>query len=247
MNVGDEYMGPPATKRYHDTFAKLEGPAVRDAVKDFYEAYAASGGHRVPEAEQVIPPPRTGRGPGTRMRFISRDPKDPEQSIRNTFLTLIDSARERINIETAYFLSDDVVTSLAAAARRGVEVNLITDSGKGYHVPVARKDYQKLLDAGVRIYEYPGLVHTKALSVDGKFATIGSPNFDNISMNRNREVLAVVEDPDWVRKYDEELFKDDMAGDEQGNVTRQLTKIEMPFWKRVGHWIIQWLWPDWAE
>ena len=52
----------------------------------------------------------------------------------------------------------------------------------------SRSYYQELLAAGVVIYEYTeGLLHAKTLSVDRKFAMLGSANLDRRSFDLNYE------------------------------------------------------------
>ncbi len=52
----------------------------------------------------------------------------------------------------------------------------------------SRSYYEELLEAGVRIFEYPlGLLHTKALTLDGRMGMIGSANLDRRSFDLNFE------------------------------------------------------------
>ncbi len=57
--------------------------------------------------------------------------------------------------------------------------------------------YARLLDAGIRIFEYlPGMLHAKVVIVDGKRATLGTANLDYRSLFQNYELNLVSEDPD---------------------------------------------------
>ena len=83
-------------------------------------------------------------------------------------------------------------------AQRGVEVTLIlprrNDSRLVRYASSAY--YQPLLDAGVRLKMYgSGLLHTKAVVVDNRFALFGTVNMDMRSFLLNFEVTMVVEDP----------------------------------------------------
>ena len=58
-----------------------------------------------------------------------------------------------------------------------------------------RSYYEALLEAGVRIHAYKrAFLHTKAVSVDGEVAWLGSCNMDMRSFTLNEEVVALVYD-----------------------------------------------------
>jgi cardiolipin synthase A/B len=59
-----------------------------------------------------------------------------------------------------------------------------------------RRMYGRLLESGVRIFEYePGMTHVKALVVDDLWAVIGTTNVDNRSFEHNDEVNVAIRDP----------------------------------------------------
>ena len=93
----------------------------------------------------------------------------------------------------------NLVGQLEAAARRGVDVRILT-AGPQTDVNIVRHagraSYATLLAAGVRIYEWrPTTLHAKTFVVDGQWSTIGSMNFDNRSMALNDEATLMVLDP----------------------------------------------------
>ena len=62
--------------------------------------------------------------------------------------------------------------------RTNVPANLVAGRGQ----------YEQLLEAGIRIYEYqPTMMHSKTFIVDGMWGSIGSMNFDNRSLAFNNE------------------------------------------------------------
>jgi cardiolipin synthase len=75
-------------------------------------------------------------------------------------------------------------------------------------------DYEPLLEAGVRIWQYqPTMLHAKVITVDGLIATVGSANFDNRSLRTNEEANLVIFDPEVVRVLDRH-FAEDIAHSE---------------------------------
>jgi cardiolipin synthase len=105
----------------------------------------------------------------------------------------IAAAERRVCITNAYCApSDDQVTLLVEAVKRGVEVDLLVP-GKHNDQPLTkaagRHAYGKLLEGGVNIYEYaPSMIHSKTMVVDGMFALLGTSNLDSRSAVINEEL-----------------------------------------------------------
>jgi cardiolipin synthase len=119
---------------------------------------------------------------------------------RTVFQLLMASARKSIQINSPYFVPDrSARRELIRAAQRGVHVQIITP-GKANNHPMTRRSSQRrygpLLQAGIEIYEYqPGMIHKKAMMIDGLWSVIGSTNFDNRSFGLNDEVNLAALDP----------------------------------------------------
>ena len=63
----------------------------------------------------------------------------------------------------------------------------------------SRSHFQDLLDAGVTIYRFNGgLLHSKALTIDGQLALVGTVNLDHRSFWLNFELLMAIYDADLV-------------------------------------------------
>ncbi|HVE87305.1 MAG TPA: phospholipase D-like domain-containing protein [Myxococcales bacterium] len=243
MNTGDAYMGKDTPWRLHDVFARVQGPAVKDVVSAFYDSWAKSGGSKVPDAEKVVPPAPESPD-GVRARIVTHAPHE-DQNIRAAYLAMFDNAKERINVENTFPMSGDLVDSLVAAAQRGVEVRYVVDPSTGLKADIVHNNFQRMLDAGVHIYVYPGPIHTKAISVDGKLASVGSSNVDNMALYRDREIVAMVEDPDFVKRFDAQLFDRDVVGKADGQKTMELPKkLDTPFWTRLRQWAVAFVTPD---
>ena len=101
---------------------------------------------------------------------------------KNAFLNLINQAQNYVYITTPYLVIDyELTESLCNAARRGVDVRIITPGipDKKKIKIMTKSSYPYLLAAGVKIYEYtPGFIHEKNFVSDDKYAVIGTINFD---------------------------------------------------------------------
>ncbi len=128
-----------------------------------------------------------GDGPTERMRAAPQ-----------MFSTLIDSAQNSLIITTPYFVPDaTVIDALCSAAYRQVEVTVIVPrKNDSWVVASASKSfYRKLLQAGVKIYEFnDGLLHSKTLTIDGQAVFLGSSNLDIRSFDLNYENDVLIQD-----------------------------------------------------
>ena len=143
----------------------------------------------------------------------------------------ISGARTSLYITNAYFAPDDnLLDLLLGAARRGVDVRVLT-AGPRTDVRTVRfagrAVYERLLGAGVRIYEWqPAPLHAKAFVAGSLWSTIGSMNFDNRSLAFNDETTLLVHDSAVVAGMDR-MFLEDLR------YSRAITAAEManrPWW-----------------
>jgi len=140
------------------------------------------------------------------------------------FLALINSAQTRAIITSPYFVPDEAMLyAITSACYRGLDVQLfvseIGDQGSVWHAQ--RSYYRDLLQAGVKIWLYPGpyILHAKHLSIDDDVAVIGSSNMDIRSFSLNSEMMLLVRGASFVEQ---------MRAVEQGyrDAGRQLTLEE---------------------
>jgi cardiolipin synthase len=113
-------------------------------------------------------------------------------------LQAIDGARESIRLKIYLITSNEVVAALQGAAQRGVSVRVLIEEepfGGGETNALAS---QELAAGGVQVRARPPVFvysHEKSLVVDDRRVYIMTHNLTNSSFNRNREYLAIVEDP----------------------------------------------------
>jgi len=191
---GGSTQGAEAGKvAWRDTDLRLRGPVVAELQKLFLAAWDAQKGEALPQRHYFPPPERAG---DQVVRAIGSSPEEAYSQIYATLLSAIGSAEASVRLTNAYFAPDpQLLEALEAAAARGVEVSLIlpsqTDSWLVFHA--GRAHYDRLLRAGVRIYERRDVIlHAKTVLVDGVWATVGSTNLDWRSFLHNHELNAVV-------------------------------------------------------
>src|SRR5690606_19731171 len=107
MNVGDEYIGlRPSLSPFRDTHLRIEGPAVWQLQARFILDYTFASGRELCLRDEWLEPAAAGT---TTVQMVFSGPDAEEPYIRNGFLRMIQSARERIYIQTPYLVPDEAV------------------------------------------------------------------------------------------------------------------------------------------
>lgn len=108
----------------------------------------------------------------------ANNPSNPIESIYNQMITFSD---KYLYITTPYLIIEDYIRqSLIEAARRGVDVRIVTPGipDKKYAKLLTNYNYGILLEHGIRIYEYaPGFIHAKQILTENA-AIVGTINMD---------------------------------------------------------------------
>jgi cardiolipin synthase len=151
--------------------------------------------------------------------LLFTQPTEGSTGAERFFALTIAGAQKRLWIANSYFVpNDDFRRLLAQAAKRGVDVRILTVSHQTDVITTrfaARAHYESLLRNGVRIWEYqPTMMHAKTIVADGVFGTIGSINFDNRSMAFNNESALVVLDETFAGEM-ERAFEEDLRHSKQ--------------------------------
>ena len=191
--IADEWL------EWRDTQFRIEGPVVAQVQAAFIENWIEVTG-RVLHGPEYFPELKpAGQQSG---QFIVTSPGGGSESMQLMYLVSIAAAAKSIKLSAAYFVPDDVeVRMLAAAAKRGVRVQLIVP-GPATDSPLVRRasrsTWGALLRAGVEFYEYqPTFFHCKVMVVDDVWVTVGSTNFDSRSFSVNDEANLNVYDRDF--------------------------------------------------
>lgn len=134
------------------------------------------------------------------------------QRLRYFVDDILESARTRLWVTTPYFVPDQhMQRRLTQAAQRGVDVRMLVP--RKSDVQLARwascAAYAKLLDEGVRIFEYlPRMLHAKIVVADGEWCMVGTSNLDYRSSHHNYELNLISADPALCRELEEHFQRD---------------------------------------
>lgn len=182
-----------------DALCRVRGGAVRSLSLVFATDWSVEADEDPIECASRL---RFHDGAIERKALIQCLPSGPalkNSEIEEVLLMAIYSARHELVLTTPYFVpSESLLYGLMSAARRGVRVVLIApervDSRLTHYA--SRAFLKELIEAGVQVGLYrPGMLHTKSVTVDGKFSLFGSLNLDPRSLRINFEItLAVYDD-----------------------------------------------------
>lgn len=193
LNLCDDYVAAYGESWvFDDTVVMLEGPAVFDLMEVFQRTW-----HEVTGTTVELPRRAGPLKGGVPVQVLETDPRRPETRLRKMLDQAISRAERRCVIATPYFMPADwFVESLLEARARGADVEIMTAGRTDLPVVrgAARKAAGPLLEAGVRVYEmYGRMLHSKSVSIDGQFGTIGSYNLDRWTARHTLDVsIAVV-------------------------------------------------------
>jgi len=208
---------------WQDIDVALEGPIVTEVSRAFERNWYDFGGQSLPK--QTAQP--TSYSDGVKARLTQSRPWLGQYHNLDTLCGAIDMAMKSVYISSQYLtLPPKLSQSITNAARRGVDVRILTNSletGREVNLSlchfISLNYYGDLLRSGVAIYEYqcpPGLklrpyYHAKQFIIDGKYLAIGSFNLSIRSAYLESELMLSIPDP-GLAGLQEKKFLSDLSG-----------------------------------
>ncbi len=194
---------------WRDTAARVRGPAVRDLQMAFDDSLQAAGGAPLPASAY----PRLRAQGDVRLAVVASTPAWARATLAaRMYYALIASARHRLWVANSYFVPDRSLQNvLRARARAGVDVRVLAP-GPHHDVPIVqagqRRTYARLLEGGVRVFEYAAsMLHAKTIVADD-VAVIGSTNMDSQSLSFLWEASVVIESRDVAERLAQRFLVD---------------------------------------
>lgn len=211
LNIGDEYLG--LSKKFgfwRDTHLYIKGDAINSLELRFLLDFRFASKKDFLIEDKYFPERKEIGKSG--IQIVTSGPDSQWCSIRNTYLRMINKAKNSIYIETPYFVPDQsILDALKIASLSGINVKIIIPCKPDHpFVYWASKSYiWELMESGIECYTYNnGFIHSKMLSVDGKVCTVGTANLDIRSFNLNFEVNAVIYDKETTKIIDNYFLED---------------------------------------
>lgn len=232
--VGGFNIGEDFGVEWRDTHVRVTGSAVKDLSAGFAYFWNFLRKRRDPYLPNLLtkqwnPPIDTAFNLPSRLLF----------PVRGLYLDAFDRAADQILITTAYFIPDrEILGALKAAAERGVRVKVLIPEYSNHILAdwVARPYQGELMKAGVEIWLYQhAMVHSKTMTIDGRWTTVGTANIDRLSLMGNFEVNLQIYSSEYAQQL-ERIFENDLT------TARQLTFEQ---WEarsalvKIGEWLLK--------
>jgi cardiolipin synthase len=204
--------------QWRETNVRFEGPTVAALQATFAAGWAEATGELL-TGDLFFPKTSFAEVGNVKAGLMHSVPSMGSTPAERFLALSIAGARKSLYITNSYFVpGESFMQLLLAAQRRGVDVRVITVSNKTDVKTTwyaGRTYYEKLLEGGVKIYEYqPTMMHAKSMVVDGIWSYVGSMNFDNRSLSFNDESLLVALDP-AVGAQMNSIFMDDIKSSKE--------------------------------
>lgn len=194
INITDDENEEVKTDAYIDLHFKMRGEIARWLQLAFVADWLYAGGHFAADTLYFPIPAETAGSIAAQV--LVAGPDTPFEPIHRAQVFAINSACKRVLLVTPYFVpSESAMMALTSAALRGVDTALVVPlrSDNLLVTLAARSYFEDLARAGVRVYEFPHMLHTKALLVDDETSILGSSNFDHRSFRLNFELSVLFE------------------------------------------------------
>ena len=185
INVADYYVdGLEGIGEWRDMHARVVGESVAELQKIFLAMWNKETGQNV-GGETYFPLVKDSVG-DVNIAVIDRWPgKNPKQ-MRRIYANAINAAKDSIQLINPYFVPTPIIRkALKKAIADSVKVEIMISAKSdipftpeaSYHVG------SKLAKLGADVYLYDGgFNHSKIMSIDGKFCTVGSTNLNSRSL-----------------------------------------------------------------
>jgi cardiolipin synthase len=207
--------GADASDFWRDNAIGLRGPVARLFLRSFAKTwhYVTHGG-RIRTTEFNCNLESLDRPKRANELCVLASTPTLASPLRSVLHKLFTEAKKSIQMTMAYFApEDDLINALCRAAKRGAKVQLMLPARTDVHLLTiaARSFYEKLLTAGVEIYERQSVVlHAKTMTIDGHTTVIGSTNLDYRSIEYNLELSAIIRSEEFGKAM-HALFRNDIC------------------------------------
>lgn len=223
--LSDVYLEDiPQRMNWHDVMLQIEGDNVEDWIQSFMYVWERTTGRMpdIAEYERICIGDQTGRVHLSR-GLLRND-------ILRSVIAHIHKSTHRVWLTTPYFVTNRKLRrALRRAAHHQTDVRLLLPGPLSDHPWIShagRRYYHKLLQSGVKIFEYqPRFVHAKVVLCDD-WASIGSSNLDRWNQRWNLDANQAVLDGQFSQQV-AAMFEDDFAH------SMQITHDD---WQRRSFW-----------
>ncbi|WP_298062420.1 cardiolipin synthase [uncultured Rikenella sp.] len=211
LNVADRYLHGTKHGPWRDTHLKIEGTAVHMLQLTFLTDWYFATGIQLRDKEKYLALRDEYFG-DTAVQIVTSGPDSDWATIMQAYFAAINKATDHIYISTPYFMpGESLLTALKVASLSGIDVRIMLPSRSDSKIVywASRSYVAELLEARIKVYFYnTGFNHSKVMTIDSHFSSIGTANMDNRSFEDNFEVTAMIYDRGITGRIEQRFLQD---------------------------------------
>ncbi len=190
--------------RFPDLFVRVEGPVVAQLQLVFVAGFRWLGG-RIAAADVDVLFPELEGGADPVPAVVLHNAPGSYRPITDAIARVLDEATTTLDVVNPYVTDRRMIRRIEQAARRGVRVRLFVPANANNWACAAAQQFHHatLLDAGVRILEYPTMLHAKAFVRDGEELLAGTCHLEAWSLRRFFEIDLGIRSARVAAQFDE--------------------------------------------
>jgi cardiolipin synthase len=190
--------------RFHDLFIRVTGPVVAQLQLVFLAGFRWLGG-QVPAGDLDALFPESEESGERIPAVVLHNAPGRYRPITDAIARILDGASTTLDVVNPYVTDRRMIRRIENAARRGVSVRLFVPANANNWACAGaqRFHHASLLDAGVRILEYPTMLHAKAFVRDGEEVLAGTCNLEAWSLKRFFEIDLQIQSAALAAQFEE--------------------------------------------
>jgi cardiolipin synthase len=189
--------------RFHDLFLRVTGPVVSQIQLVFLATVRWLGGDVAETELDALFPTHEASADAVPATVLHNAPG--YRPITTAIGELLDGARATLDVVNPYVTDRGMIRRIERAARRGVRVRLFVpkDANNWACAAAQHHHHDALLGAGVRILEYPTMLHATAFVRAGEEVLAGTCNLEAWSLRRFFEIDLLVRSTALAGQFEE--------------------------------------------
>ena len=239
MNVAEYYIvGTEQVGEWRDMHCRIEGPVVNELQSIFARFWKRLAKEPITDAKYY-----RGAPCGTKtIGIVNREPRRLNKIMRKFYIQAIDDAQDSIRIINPYLtLIPALKKAMRRAMERGVKLEIMVSAkfDEPLTPDLVYRNVHRLMKRGAVIWIYqPGFHHSKIMTVDGRFCTVGSSNLDARGMKFDYEANALIIDPQTTQELNK-MFDRDI--EKSIRLTEEEWKRMRTGWQKFKTWWFLWV------
>ncbi len=208
MNFANRYHGSPSKKEWLDFAVLFKGPECVHTLSILKKLWNKTFIPKEERSHEMVHSQSFYRD-DVRIKVLLNNWYRNKIEILRSYRTMFRMAQTKMIIFNSYFLPGrNERRLLKNAALRGVDISIVLSAESD--APMFKKAteflYDFILRNKIRIYEYlPSNLHAKVATVDGKWSTVGSYNFNHLSDYASIEINVGILDEKFTMQFDDVL------------------------------------------